>query len=110
MKKFNIQMRTGKKLSKEKRSKHGKVIKIKKYIQKMKDINVEIHFSFSTDGPYSTEFREHKDLNDEYFNKLFEFATENNDGFHPMISNQNVDKAIKTYDWFKKKLKEYNSW
>ena len=76
----------------------------------LNDINVEIHFSFSTDGSYSTEFREHKDLNDEYFNKLFEFATENNDGFHPMISSQNVDKAIKTYDWFKKKLKEYNSW
>lgn len=91
-------------------SDNEKVIKIKKYIQQMKDINVEIHFSFSTDGPYSTEFREHKDLNDEYFNKLFEFATENNDGFHPMISSQNVDKAIKTYDWFKKKLKEYNSW
>ena len=87
-----------------------KVNKTKEYLEKMKSINTEIHFSFSTDGPYATQYREHKNLNDEYFNKLFAFAKENHDGFHPMISSKNVNTAIKTFDWFKEKLKEYDSW
>ena len=87
-----------------------KVNKTKEYLEKMKSINTEIHFSFSTDGPYATQYREHKNLNDEYFNKLFAFAKENHDGFHPMISSKNVNNAIKTFDWFKEKLKEYDSW
>ena len=27
-----------------------------------------------------------------------------------MISSKNVNNAIKTFDWFKEKLKEYDSW
>ena len=84
-----------------------KVKRIKEYNKKFIENHIYIHFSLSTDGPYATDQREHKNLNDEYFNKFFEFAKETDAGFHPMISSWNSKFACDTYDWFKQKLLEY---
>ena len=78
-----------------------KVKRVIEYCNKFMENHIRIHFSLSTDGPYATDQREHKDLNDEYFNKFFEFAKETGAGFHPMISSWNSKFACDTYDWFK---------
>lgn len=85
-----------------------KLEKLEKYITQFYTINCELGFSISTDGPYATEFREKREINEEYFNKMFEFITRHPAaGMHPMISSSNVKYAIDNYKWFREKYDEY---
>ena len=84
--------------------------KVKQYIKKFKDdLNVDIQFSWSTDGKYSNNIREKKELNDEYYNNAFNLINETHSGIHAMISYEGIDNAIKNYEWFKEQYKKYNN-
>lgn len=86
----------------------AKLQKLEEYITKFEDINCELGFSISTDGPYATDLREHQEVDDAYFEKMFKFIQRHQaTGMHPMISASNVKYAIDNYKWFKEKYKEY---
>lgn len=85
----------------------SKIEKVRQICNEFLDINVKIFFSYSTDGIYATNIREHKILSEEYFNKIFAFCEEMNWGLHPMISYESIDNAINNYEWFKKKMRQY---
>ena len=84
-----------------------KINKVKSYIQKFKDLNIVLLFSYSSDGKYSTNIREHQELSDEYYDKVFSLMAENRWGAHPMISYEGIDNAIKNYDWWIEQYKKY---
>lgn len=64
--------------------------------------NWELGLSISTDGKYSIDTRENRDLDDAYFDKLFEWSIRHRkNGFHPMISVSNVKNSIKNYIWWR---------
>lgn len=69
--------------------------------------NVQILFSYSTDGIYSTNVREKKELKENYFDNIFKFCEEMGWGVHPMISYEGIDNAIDNYEWFKRKFKQF---
>ena len=84
-------------------------------IQKVKQIHneflnnyhVKIFFSYSTDGIYSTNVREQKELNESYFDTIFSLCEEMGWGIHSMISYEGIDNAIDNYNWFKRKLSQF---
>lgn len=87
----------------------NKEIKFEKYNQKMKKINCEIILSYSTDGFYAQDSREKEKLSQDWFDKTLKFCADHNYGVHPMISPENVDKAILNYDWWIENIyKNYN--
>lgn len=85
-------------------------------IQKVKDIcnrflknyNTRILFSYSTDGFFSIDSREQRNISEEYFNKIFALCGEMKWGVHPMISYESIDNAINNYEWFKNKYSKFD--
>lgn len=86
-----------------------KTQKVKDYIAKFdEDLNVEIGMSISTDGLYSVDTREARELPEDHFDKLFKWTLEYpRNGFHPIISASNVRNAIKNYEWWKEMYDKY---
>ena len=85
-----------------------KIKKVQQVIDDFKKINVRFFFSYSSDGIYSTDVREHKQISEEFFNTVLKFCEKNSGGVHPMIGYENIDNAIKNYEWWKKKYKEFD--
>ncbi|MGF6375095.1 sulfatase maturation enzyme AslB (radical SAM superfamily) [Clostridiales Family XIII bacterium PM5-7] len=74
----------------------------------LKDYNVKLAFSWSTDGIYSTDIREKAELNEEYFDTIFEFCKSIESGYHPMISAYGIDNLKDNYDWWLSKLEQFD--
>lgn len=83
------------------------VNRLNEYILKFRhEFHAEVGFSVSTDGKYAIDTREMKPLNDEYFDKIFNFMEQHHRiGVHPMISASNIDCAIENYEWWKEVFK-----
>ena len=62
--------------------------------------DIKIAFSWSTDGFYGAYEREKKELDQEYFDTIFDFCFEMNAGYHPMTSASNVHVLKENYDWW----------
>lgn len=73
--------------------------KVQSYIDKLKSLGIIFHISASIDGKYCDYGRTEND--DEYYQKLNQFAVKNNIHFHPMVSADNVKYQIDNFMWFK---------
>ena len=71
-----------------------------------------IEFSLSIDGPLVDNLTRARSngnkYDDEFYDKVFTFAKHNGFLFHPMLSAASMPYQKENYDWWKKKLKEYN--
>lgn len=82
--------------------------KVDMYIQKFREFNWDIGLSISTDGKYAVDTREQRPLDDEYFEKLFNFTLKYpRVGFHPILSASNIHNSIKNYEWWRDMYKKY---
>lgn len=81
--------------------------KIIQYCENFAKYNIELCFSWSTDGPFGAETREKKDLPEDYFDKIFEFVGKIGAGLHPMTYAGNIKNAKKNYDWWLENIKKY---
>ena len=81
-----------------------KIEKVKTLISRFKDINVDLIFSYSTDGLYGINTREKENLTEQDFDKILSLCHTYGWTVHPMISPENIDNAYKNYDWWKQKL------
>ena len=57
-------------------------------------------FSWSTDGLYAIKDREKIDIDQSYFDTIFNFTREFVCGYHPMISAENIDTWCENIDWW----------
>lgn len=73
----------------------------------LKEYNLKIAFSWSSDGPYGTFEREKLELDDSYFDQIFKYCFSMDAGYHPMTSAHNVFYLKDNYDWWLKKMKEF---
>ena len=73
----------------------------------LKEYNLKIAFSWSSDGPYGTFERERIELDDSYFDQIFKYCFSMDAGYHPMTSAHNVFFLKDNYDWWLKKMKEF---
>lgn len=83
---------------------------IKFYINRFRRLGINLGLSLSVDGPYLDDDNRsfkvaNKKRNQEYYDKLIDFANEYGFLFHPMISAINIDRWIPNYDWF---VESYN--
>lgn len=85
----------------------NKIEKVKYYYNLLKEIGVTLYFSYSTDGKYATDIREHEEVPDEFFHKVFKFCEEMDWGVHPMVSYESIDNIIDNYEWFKAVFRQY---
>ena len=71
-----------------------------------------VSFSISVDGAVIDNFmrpRNNKiEYTEEFYDRLFTFAKVNGYLFHPMVASASVHLWKENYEWWKKKLKEYN--
>lgn len=78
--------------------------KIKKYTNQLREQNILLKFSISTDGLYAIETREQTNLNQsitqQYYDTLFPFLKEMQYEVHPMIAACNIENSIKNFDWW----------
>lgn len=86
----------------------SKIDKFREIFQRFLNINVYIFLSYSSDGIYSINVREKKQLSDTFIKNVFALIYDCNYGAHPMISYEGIDNAIENYEWWKNKLIEYN--
>ena len=84
-----------------------KIAKVQAITNEFKELNVNLFFSYSTDGIYSTDIREKQIIDNKFFDTVFALCEKNNWGVHPMISYEGIDKAIDNYNWFKKKFTQF---
>ena len=85
-----------------------KIEKVKQCYSLLQEVGVTLYFSYSTDGKYATDIREHQYVPDEHFHKVFKFCEEMNWGVHPMISYESIDNVIDNYEWFKSVFRQYS--
>ena len=75
---------------------------------------IKIIISASIDGLYCDIHRPLKSglvRNEEYYNKIFEFAKKYDAKFHPMLYDESMEYWIDNFLWFQKKFDEYDiSW
>lgn len=67
-----------------------------------------ISFSWSTDGLYAIKDREKINIDQTYFDTIFNFTKEFNYGYHPMISAENIDTWCENIDWWYDMYKKFN--
>lgn len=75
--------------------------KVQRYIDKFKDININIIFSLSIDGKYMDEINRKRKRDDDYYKRAFDFCTKNFYAFHPMVAANNIEHWIENFDWWK---------
>lgn len=86
----------------------NKMEKVKRYVHKFdKDLGISVCFSASTDGKYSTDIREKKELSEEFYDRLFTLMKEEKWEFHPMISYEGIKNGIKNYKWWREQYNKY---
>lgn len=85
--------------------------KIQNYIDLFNELGIFLCISCSIDGLYiDNDSRQYKNkyMRDEiFYDKLFNFAKHNEFFFHPMVSNNSIDKWIQNYEWWKAQLIKY---
>lgn len=80
---------------------------IQMWINKFKyDLNLTIMMSISIDGKYCDDGRIRH--TDDYYFKLFQFASINNYLFHPMVSSYNIKNWIENYKWWRDNIENKN--
>lgn len=92
-----------------------KVEKMQFYIDEFNKCGVKISLSASIDGLIvDNQCRSFNDntlnekRNQAFYDRLIEFITKNNGGFHPMLSAHFIDKWIENFDWWNNTLKKHN--
>lgn len=85
-----------------------KINHFKSYFYKFKELGITLYLSYSSDGIFSTQYREKEPLNDEFLNNVFTLIQECNYGAHPMLSYENIEYAIQNYEWWKQQYQKYN--
>ncbi len=73
----------------------------------LEEYNTKLAFSWSSDGAPAVANREKRELDEEWFDNIFRFCKEFDCGCHPMIAACNKDVFIETYDWWTKKLEQF---
>lgn len=86
----------------------AKVAKFDEYFNRMESIGCHLILSYSTDGKYATDIREHHDVSDEFYDKAFAFLKKYGYGPHPMISAESIDNYIQNYDWWMENMPKYS--
>lgn len=81
--------------------------KVYDVINKFKEFNVRVHFSWSHDGKYSQNIREKVTLSDEYYEKVFDFLRKTGSGIHPMLSFEGVNYLKENYNWWLECYQKY---
>ena len=82
--------------------------RVEEYIKKFDDFNWEIGFSISTDGPVNVATREGRQLEEQHFERLFQWVLDHPaNGFHSIISAANVANSIESYKWWKESYAKY---
>ena len=86
-----------------------------------RDINIRVGLSISMDGKFMEVNRpwrqvkriknemvtsEEEIRDDEYYDKVFDFAVKYNAGFHPMIYSNNIENWKQNWLWFQEKFEE----
>lgn len=84
---------------------------VKKIIAKASNNGIKIILSISIDGKYAEQFRpkrNNKPRLDDFYHKVFSFASSYKFGIHPMIYSEAIDYWIENFDWFMDMLQKYN--
>lgn len=89
-----------------------KTLKVEEYIEKAKQLNVNLVFSASIDG-YVLEDKTrpqkiYKARDEEFYDKTFAFCKKYHYCFHPMISAYGIDDWIENYKWWIEKCEQYD--
>ena len=74
--------------------------KVQNWIDKFKEIDIDLHFSLSIDGKVLDEKNRGRKHLDEFYQKAMNFAEKNFLAFHPMVSAYNIEDWIANYDWW----------
>jgi radical SAM protein with 4Fe4S-binding SPASM domain len=86
--------------------------KTEELLKRSKRIGLHLHISISIDGKYCESNRPMKSgkepRDDEYYDKLFKFASKYKFGFHPMIYSKEIDKWIDNFKWFQDMFKKHD--
>lgn len=91
--------------------------KVQNIIDNFHNIGINLYLSASFDGKYMEQnrpFRKDldislmKDRDDDYYNKVFEFNSKNDFGFHPMVYNEGIEKWIDNFNWFQDMFKKFD--
>lgn len=72
--------------------------------EELREYNIRLIFSWSSDGLYAVNSREKKELTQEYFEKINDFCEKVGAGVHPMVAPENVHNWIENYEWWLKLL------
>ena len=87
-----------------------KTARVEEYIQKFREVNWELGFSISTDGPSCVDAREQRELSADHFDKLFKWTLKYpRNGFHSIVSASNVKNSIESYQWWREQFEKYYS-
>lgn len=87
---------------------------IENWIEKFKQIGIRFCFSASVDGLIVEEkvrpFKHAGFIRTEenFYNKMFAFCKKYNYGFHPMVSALDIEYWIENFQWWIKKLQEFD--
>lgn len=86
--------------------------KIQKYINKFRQIGINLQFSISVDGAIienkSRPLNNKIEKTNEFYERMFLFAVHNNYYFHPMISSSNVKYWKENYLWWEQMSEKYD--
>lgn len=83
--------------------------RIETLIDKFNGIGIPLYLSASFDGKYMDENRPYgpnldiplrTERDDEYYDRIFEFAKKHRCGFHPMVYYKGIESWKKNFDWF----------
>lgn len=89
-----------------------KVDRIKSLLLESRKNNIKMHLSASIDGKLieneNRPFKNGTIRNDEFYDKIFTFASEWGAGFHPMVYSHNIEKWIDNFLWFQEMFSKYN--
>lgn len=85
--------------------------KMEQYIDFFDQLNCKIIISFSNDGLIiDNKQRPFKDTkifyNEDYYEKLKDFAAKYNFGFHPMVAQENIQYWVENLKWWKEYTKD----
>lgn len=86
--------------------------KIQRYINKIRQLGVNLQFSISVDGAViesqSRPLNNKIEKTDEFYERMFLFAVHNNYFFHPMVSSSNVKYWKENYEWWEMMCEKYD--
>jgi hypothetical protein len=88
-----------------------KTKKVEELIKKCKDNKIYFFLSCSIDGKYcdvNRPFKNGKNRDDEYYDKVFSFCSKYEYSFHPMIYSNNIEKWKDNWLWFQDMFKKHN--